>query len=68
MRNASRAIAEERLRLSKSPASEIAQAALDAQQAAGLDRADFLVIAVEPGQADVAEQAIDGAIDGADPR
>lgn len=43
-------VARERLELSRSPTSELAAAALDAQRAAGLERADFIVVAVRPGE------------------
>jgi arginine repressor len=41
-----------RLLQSRSPVTELGAAAMQAQDAAGLDRADFIVIAVEPGTAD----------------
>lgn len=43
-------VASETLNLSKSPTSELAAAALAAQNAAGLERADFIVVAVTPGE------------------
>lgn len=54
-------VASERLRLSRAPAAEIAAAALQAQRDAGLERADFVVLAVEPGKLDAAKAAVDGA-------
>lgn len=42
-------IPEGRLRLSRAPAAELAAAATRAQEAAGLDAADFIVVAVPPG-------------------
>jgi hypothetical protein len=43
--------------LSAAPTAEIAAAALEAQKAADLERADFIVIAVEPG--DLARRGTD---------
>jgi hypothetical protein len=47
-----RIIPEGRLRLAKVPTAELGDAALQAQHAAGLDAADFIIIAVTPGAAD----------------
>lgn len=47
----------ERLRLSRAPAADLAGAAMQAQQAAGLARADFIIIAVDPADANVDELA-----------
>lgn len=47
-----RIIPEGRLRLAKAPTAELGDAALQAQQAAGLDAADFVIVAVTPGTAD----------------
>lgn len=58
----------ERLQLSPSPTAEIAAMATAAQKEAGLTRADFIVIAVEPGQSDVAHAAATAAVRGADAR
>lgn len=44
-------VPEGRLRLSRSPTAELAAAAYLAQQAAGLDAADFVIVAVAPGTA-----------------
>lgn len=52
----------ERLQLSPSPTAEIAAQAIAAQKEAGLTRADFIVIAVEPGQSDVAHGAAAAAV------
>lgn len=47
-----RIVPEGRLRLSKAPTSELGDAALQAQHAAGLDAADFIIVAVTPGTGD----------------
>lgn len=47
-----RIVPEGRLRLAKVPTSELGDAALQAQQEAGLDAADFIIVAVEPGTGD----------------
>lgn len=44
-------VTEERLTVSPAPSAEIAAAAMDAQARAGLDRADFVILAVPPGAA-----------------
>lgn len=51
MAAAARTIPEGRLRLARSPTTDLAAAALQAQQAAELQAADFIVIAVDPGAA-----------------
>lgn len=43
-------VASETLNLSKSPTSELAAAAVAAQNDADLERADFIVVAVTPGE------------------
>ncbi len=48
---AARIVPEGRLRLSKSPTAEIASAAYQAQNAAKLEAADFIIIAVPVGRA-----------------
>lgn len=58
----------ERLQLSRSGVSELAAQALAAQRAAGLVRADFLIVAVEPGQSDTAHDAATAALRAAEPR
>lgn len=45
-------IPEGRLRLSRAPAAELGAAALLAQKEAGLDGADFVIVAVAPGSGD----------------
>jgi hypothetical protein len=52
-------VLEGELALSKDPTAELAAAALAAQEAAGLDRADFIVIAVQPDT--VTKQAVEVA-------
>lgn len=47
-----RIVPEGRLRLAKAPTAELGSAALQAQEAAGLDAADFIIIAVTPGAGD----------------
>jgi len=46
-----RVVPEGRLKLSRSPSADIAAAAMQAQEAAGLTTADFIVVAVKPGTA-----------------
>lgn len=59
---ASAALVEEgRLRLSRAPHAELSAAALEAQEAAGLDSADFIVIAVTPGEGGDALEAAEAA-------
>lgn len=48
----------EQLRLSRAPAAEIAAAALNAQRDDDLTQADFVVVAVEPGQGAATEDRI----------
>lgn len=62
MRSATAPVARERLLVSPAPAAEIAAAAYHAQQLAGLEQADFVVIAVEPGQLNEADDAINAAL------
>lgn len=45
-------VPEGRLRLSRAPTAELGAAALLAQEEAGLDAADFVIVAVEPGLGD----------------
>jgi hypothetical protein len=59
-------VSEARLRLSKSPTSEIASAALEAKQDAGLERADFILIAVPAGTAPGTLAAVTAAAAGAE--
>jgi len=47
-----RIVPEGRLRLSRAPTSELGAAAQQAQAEAGLDAADFVIVAVEPGLGD----------------
>lgn len=55
-------VARAALEVSASPAAEVAAAALDAQKAAGLERASFVLVAVEADRlADVAA-AVDAAL------
>lgn len=61
-------VEEARLRLSRAASAELAGAALRAQEAAGLDSADFIVVAVPPGAAAggaarAAEEAARGVLD-----
>lgn len=58
---AARHVAEATLRLSKAPTAELAAAALEAQEAAGLERADFIVVAVPPGTAPATVDAVAAA-------
>lgn len=66
-RVAARFVKSTLLKLSRAPVSELAAAALKAQEVAGLDAADFIVIAVPPGTADAAaapaEAAAQAAVD-----
>lgn len=48
---AARYVPEGKLRLDRVPVSLLGAAAIHAQQAAGLEAADFIIIAVPPGQA-----------------
>lgn len=65
MNAAAKAVAAERLELSRSPAAEVAAAALDAKTEAELDGAgaDFIVAAVPRGQAVAALDAVRAALD-----
>ena len=47
-----RIVPEGRLRLSRAPTSELGAAATLAQQEAGLDAADFVIVAVQTGLGD----------------
>jgi len=47
-----RIVTEGTLRLSRAPTAELGAAALQAQKAAGLKAADFIIVAVAPGTAD----------------
>lgn len=47
-----RIVPEGRLRLARAPTAELGSAALQAQEAAGLDAADFIIVAVTPGAGD----------------
>lgn len=70
-RAAARFVTAGKLRLSRAPISELAAAALKAEEVAGLTGADFIVIAVPAGTADAtaapAEAAAQAAIDGRRP-
>lgn len=68
MKGATTIVPVERLTLSRSPAAEVAAGALEAQQEAELAQADLVVVAVEPGQGDVAEAAIAAALEQAEPQ
>lgn len=46
---ASAVVAEAQLRISSAPVAELAEGALTAQARAGLETADFVIIAVTPG-------------------
>lgn len=59
MSAASSAVTEERLRLSRSPAAEVAAAALDAKAKAGLEAPDFIVVACTAGTAGEVQELID---------
>lgn len=54
-------VTEGQLRLSKAPTAELAAGALRAQEVAGLEAADFLVVAVQPGSGDAALDAVRAA-------
>lgn len=45
---AARHVPEGRLRLSRAPTAELASAAMEAQQGAGLEAASFVVVAIPP--------------------
>lgn len=53
-----------RLYQSRSPIAELGAAAQQAQAAAGIGAADFIVVAVEPGQADAVVAAVEAAARG----
>ena len=55
------------MRLRRAPHAELAAAALQAQQAARLEAADFIVVAVEPGEVGQVQRKIDAAIEGSEP-
>lgn len=59
---ASAAVIEETLRLSRSPAAELAAAALQAQSDAKLPAADFIVVAVPAGTAGETKELVDRAL------
>lgn len=61
-RTATARVDAERLLLSKAPAAELAAAAQDAQRAAGLERADFVVVAVERGHGGETERKVADAL------
>lgn len=60
-----------RLLQSRSPIAELGAAAQQAQQDAGLERADFIIVAVTPGTADAVtpelERAAAAAVDAVPP-
>lgn len=64
--NAVGELASGTLELSRSPAAEIAAAALAAQRTAGLERADFVVVAVEPGNLHRTAELVRSALDAAE--
>lgn len=66
MDHGSSGVTEGELRLSRAPSAELAAAALRAQQDAGLEAADFIVVAVRGGEGPAAQQAIDAALEHAD--
>lgn len=55
-------VSTEKLDLSRAPTAEVAAAALEAQKAAGLEKAAFVVVAVEPGAEPDAQAKIDTAL------
>lgn len=57
MQHGTATVPVERLRLSRAPTADLAAAAIEAQKTAGLDQADFVVLAVEPGTVDLVELA-----------
>lgn len=70
MKHGTAPVPEERLRLARSPAAELAAAAIAARDAAGLapQDTDYVVVAIEAGQSDTAELAARRALEQADPR
>lgn len=61
---AAKYVAVGRLYQSRAPVAELGAAALQAQQAAGLEAADFIVVAVEPGHADAVVADVEAAARG----
>lgn len=53
----------ERLLLSPAPAAEVAAAALEAQQSAGIEHADFVVVAVDRGSGAETERRVADALE-----
>lgn len=62
MDHATTTVPVEKLKLSKAPAAEIAAAAMAAQRDAGLDQADFVIVAVPAGSSDEAHDVVDAAL------
>lgn len=62
---ATAAVTDEVLLLSRSPASEVAAAAVQAKGDAELERADFIVVACEPGTAGAVKDLVDKALENA---
>lgn len=55
-----------RLLQSRSPVAELGAAAMQAQEAAGLEAADFIVVAVTPGTADAVVADVERIVRDAD--
>lgn len=53
----------ERLQLSKAPIAELAATALEAQERAGLEQADWIVVACKPGDGVNVEQTVAAALE-----
>lgn len=62
---ATAAVTDEVLLLSRSPAAEVAAAALQAKDDAGLERADIVVVACAPGTAGAVKELVDRALESA---
>lgn len=60
-------VTDARLRLTKSPSAAIAEAARRAKEDAGLDAADFIVVAVPAGSGEATRRAVEEAAALADP-
>ena len=59
MKHGTDTVTVERLQLSRAPHADVTAAALEAQRAAGLEAADFVVVALEPGRLADATDAVE---------
>lgn len=56
-------VTSEKLRLSRAPHAELAAAATQAQEDAGLEEADFIIVAIDPDSSEGAVDAIAAALE-----